>query len=101
MVCNQLSCVYNSKINAYHYEILYVGGEDYIFRDRDIKFYPGVTKKMFNILIIDDNLVEDNETFILSIDPKSLRAGVISRYPSEIVVTIVDNDGEFIYVCSM
>ena len=44
-----------------------------------------------NISIINDTILESNETFTLTIDPPS---DVTSVDPSEATVTIVDDDSE-------
>ena len=48
------------------------------------------TEVSFNITIKNDNLLEDNEEFILSIDSTSPPVGTID----EATVTIVDDDGK-------
>ena len=70
-----------------------------------------VTHVAFNVTIYDDDLEESDENFTISIDPSSLRRRVsVSRRvsgsrPSEVTVTIVDNDEGrinlvFYYICS-
>ena len=70
-----------------------------------------VTHVAFNVTIRDDDLEESDENFTISIDPSSLRRRVsVSRTvsgsrPSEVTVTIVDNDEgrinlAFYYICS-
>ena len=50
-----------------------------------------VTHVAFNVTIRDD-LEESDENFTISIDPSSLRRRVSGSRPSEVTVTIVDND---------
>ena len=47
---------------------------------------------MFNVSIIDDNLIESNEKFILHINSSSLPNGVTICNPGQTTVTILDND---------
>ena len=46
--------------------------------------------------ITDDNILEDDETFTLTFDQSSLPNGVVVVDPSQVTVTIVDDDGECI-----
>ena len=55
----------------------------------------GETSVTFDVPITDDNILEGNENFMLTIDQSSLPTGVIRGDPSESTVTIVeDNDGK-------
>ena len=54
-------------------------------------FPAGSTEVSFDIIIDDDNLLEDNEEFILSINSTSPPVGTII---DEATVTIVDDDGK-------
>ena len=53
---------------------------------------------MFDIRINDDTIMEDNENFILTIDPSSLPTRVTVGSPDQAIVTIMDNDGKH-YFC--
>lgn len=48
----------------------------------------------FNVLIIDDKVLEDNETFNLMIVAQSLPEGVISGTPNKTEITITDDDSK-------
>ena len=48
----------------------------------------------FDVLINDDNVFEENEEFLLTINQSSSLNGVIIGSPNVTVVTIQDNDGE-------
>ena len=48
----------------------------------------------FYVPINDDNVVEKNEEFLLTIDQSSSLNGVIIGSPNVTVVTILDNDGK-------
>ena len=49
-----------------------VGNTDYMSGPYDFTFTAGVTSVLFNISLIDDNIIEDNETFYLAIEKASL-----------------------------
>ena len=68
------------------------GGVDYDSGPFDITFPAGETLAVFNVTINDDNIVEDNENFTLSINSSSLPNGV--TVGNQVQVTIVDHDSE-------
>ena len=47
----------------------------------------------FDIQINDDNILENNENFMLTINQSSLPTGITVGSP-QAIVTIVDNDGK-------
>ena len=55
------------------------------------------TGASFYITIIDDNVVEDNEEFVLQIDPLTLPVGVSLNGRSQATVTISNDDCEQLY----
>ena len=57
-------------------------------------FSAGVNSSQLNIVINDDNILEDDETFNLTINQSSLSDGVAVVDPSQVTVIIVDDDGE-------
>ena len=57
-------------------------------------FPAGITSAYFIVSIINDNLLEGNETFTLTLDPLLLPSDVIIGNPAEAIVTIVDGTGE-------
>ena len=57
-----------------------------------VTFPAGVTTTTFNVSINDDNILEYNENFTLTINSCPLPDGVSPGYPKEATVTIVDND---------
>ena len=59
-------------------------------------FPAGVTNAPLNILINDDNILEDDENFTVTINSSSLPSGVTVGDPGEATVTIKDNDGKYI-----
>ena len=64
---------------------------DYISGPYTVTFPAGVMSVPFNIPINDDNILEDNENFTLTIN-SSLPIGVMVGNLSQATVTIVDND---------
>ncbi len=64
---------------------LYFGSDDYL--------------RCFNITTLDDNLLEGNETFQLSL---TVTADVEYTFvgPSEVTLHIIDNDGTCVCVCA-
>ena len=53
----------------------------------------GLTSVSHNILIIDDNVLEDNENFLLLISP-ILPSGVTVSGNNQVAVTIVNDDSK-------
>ena len=73
-----------------------VGGNVDYFSGPYILTYPArQTRYQFAIRITDDNVLEDFETFNLTIDQLSLHNGVTVGVPSETTVLIVDDDGKY------
>ena len=67
---------------------------DYTSGPYTVTFPAGSTTATFNVPIIDDNILEGNEYFILTIDETSLPTDVTRGTPGEATVTIVDDDCE-------
>ena len=55
-------------------------------------FRAGETRVPFNIPITDDDILEGNENFLLTIESSSLPSGVTVGNPGQATVTIVDDD---------
>ena len=68
---------------------------DYDSGPYSITFPAGTTSVPFNISIIDDNILEDDENFILTVDLSSLPSNITANDPYQATVTIVDKDGKF------
>ena len=67
---------------------------DYDSGPYTVTFPAGVTTATFNVPINDDNILEGNENFMLTINETSLPTGVTRGTPAEAIVTIVDDDRE-------
>ena len=55
-----------------------------------------MTRVSFDVNIIDDRILENNETFDLSINSNTLPNRVNIDNPSKATMTIVDNDGKLL-----
>ena len=68
------------------------GGSDYYPGPYNVTFPAGVTRVILNISITDDDAVEGNENFTLSVDTNALPSGVISISPYKVTAIIMDDD---------
>ena len=78
------SCNVNTSSNV-------TGGVDYDSGTYTITFPAGLTCVPFDVVINDDNILEDNEGFTLSIIRSALPIGVTRSKPF-VRVTIVDDE---------
>ena len=69
---------------------------DYTSGPYTVTFPAGQTTATFDVPINDDNILEGNENFMLTIDP-TLPTGVTVGDPNEATVTIVDNDCKYFH----
>ena len=53
----------------------------------------GQMQVQFSVSIIDDNIAENNENFILIISSISLSSKITAKNPQRTNIIIVDNDG--------
>jgi len=89
------TCTYASIIIVFH-AICLGRGIDYDSRLISLEIPAGTTSLNFSVEIVDDNVLEDFETFNLTINSFSLPANVSVTTPNRTVVLIIDNDGEFV-----
>ena len=84
----------NGEVANYCKLCLYsnVTGSDYNFGPYSVAFPIGSTNASFNITIIDDNVLEDDEMFNISIT--SITNGHIVGTPAVATVTILDTTGK-------
>ena len=69
------------------------GGEtDYISGPFNVTIPAGQTNASFDVTITDDNIYEENEEFILTIDQSSTLNGVLIGSPDTVMIVIADND---------
>ena len=73
--------------------ILYIGNDDYASGVYTVMIPAGSTMVSFNILIVNENKLEDNEKFDIIIVPGSLPDNVTHGNPGRATVTIFDDDG--------
>ena len=69
-------------------------GNDYGSGPYTVTFPFGMTTAYFFVPIINDNLIEGNETFTLTLNPLLLPSDVVVGHPAEAVVTITDGAGK-------
>ena len=74
------------------------GGVDYSSGPYTVTFPAGATSAFFDVLINDDITLENNEQFTITIDPSSLPSRVSVSNPGQAVVTIRDDDSEWIAI---
>ena len=67
---------------------------DYDSGPYTVTFPAGQTTSSFSVPINDDDILEGNENFMLTIDETLLPTGVTRGNPGEATVTIVDDDGK-------
>ena len=71
------------------------GGTDYTSGPYTVTFSANSTTASFDVSINNDNVLESDETFILTIDPTSLPSNVAVDI-SNSTVTIMDDEGKYI-----
>ena len=71
---------------------------DYHSGSYSVIFPAGVTLATFRISLTDDNILEGNENFLLTINETSLPGLLTRSHPDEATVTVVDNDCKMSYV---
>jgi len=76
--------------------LVIIGGVDYNSGPYTVLVPAGVTSVPFDVQIIDDNIIEEEENFTLVIRNVSLPDLVIRGF--SVTVTIVDNDGKWLYL---
>ena len=69
-------------------------GIDYNSGPYPVTIHAGETDVYFDFMINDDDILEGNETFNLTINGTSLPTQVIVGNPDQATVTIVDDDGK-------
>jgi len=70
-----------------------IGGVDYDSGPYTVTFTAGQTSASFDIPINDNNILETNEDFTITINSSSLPNGVTRDIPGTATVTIMDDDG--------
>ena len=82
------------------YWLLFVGGlpgdsdeVDYFFQNYFFTFEDGNTSKVLTLQVVDDNVVEPNEKYNLTIRAESLPNRVIIGENGTATITILNDDG--------
>ena len=73
------------------------GGIDYRSGPYNVTFPAGVIHVQFNVSIINDDILENIENFILNIDTFSLPNNVTVGNLNQTTIFIVDNDGMYLH----
>ena len=73
------------------------GDYDYNSGPYNVLIPAGVTNVSFTVPIIDDNIIESNETFILTIKESSLSNRLAYGSYGATIVTIIDDDCKLRY----
>ena len=68
--------------------------EDYTSGPYNVTFRAGKTTTLLSVPINNDTIFEGNENFMLNIDSSSLPSDVTFSNPSQVAVTIVEDDGK-------
>ena len=71
------------------------GGVDYGSGPYKVTLTAGTTEALLNVLLNDDNIFENNENLMITIDPSSLPNNVTVGYRRRVTVIIMDNDGKY------
>ena len=71
------------------------GTRDYLYREYSVTFLVNATLQFVDIPICDDGVVEEDEAFSLTIVSNSNPDNVTSVSPSNVTVTILDNDCKY------
>ena len=67
-------------------------GEDYSSGPYYITLAAGITRISFNVSILDDKILEEDEKFILTIDPSSLPCSVTTGDHNQATVIILEDE---------
>ena len=77
------------------YTVYTTGNDDYESGPFNVTIPSEYFNMSFNISIINNSVYEDNETFIVTIDPYTLPSRIHQQPNCNLVVTIVDDDSKF------
>ena len=69
-----------------------IGGGDYYIGNYNVTFPAGETRVSLIVLISNDDALEGNEAFGLSIDSNTLPSGAIRGSPYSVTVVIEDDE---------
>ena len=72
----------------------YIGGSDFIFVPHYILFPAGVERVTFNVTIIEDNILEHNESFSVGVDRLTPPSKITIGSSSHTTITILNDDSK-------
>ena len=78
-------------VNSNHY----IGGDDYIVGPYFVTIHAGETNGSFEIFIIDDKMLESDESFDLNIDINTLPDDVTLGSSGSVTVIIINDDSKY------
>ena len=81
-----------------YYNFMYVGSVDYKSGPYAVIFSTGMTTALLNITIVNDNILERNESFNLFIATDSLPSKIADVTIAQARVTIIDNDSKYLCI---
>ena len=82
-------------MSTFEFCIYVIGNQDYNAVQENVTFSVGVSSVSFSIPIIDDQVLEQNEMFIIGIS--MLPNNAISGESSQATVTIVNDDSKQLF----
>ena len=94
---NQVLYAIQKKVFTEHTPAIAIGGADYTIISSSMTFVSGSrfgNFKCFDIMIADDKVAEDNETFHLVMMSANSRVNLPTN-----TITIKENDGTYLYDC--
>ena len=74
--------------------MIVTGGDDYMIGPYSITLSPGSTTASFDVAIINDSVLESEESFTLAIDTSSLHSRVTVNDSNSSRITIMDDEGK-------
>ena len=78
------------------YTCIITGDEDYVTGPYNVTVFAGITRRMFNISLVNNNILELTETFRLTIDSSLLPSKVLFSNQDSATVSIIENDSMFL-----
>lgn len=89
------------SINTFIRKNLTESNVDYVSGPYNVTFTAGQNTTKVSVLLIDDKILEDNETFYLEIKPGSLPDGVISGSHNITKLVITDDESKLLQTCML
>lgn len=74
--------------------LLSTAGSDYLQQDQQLTFEPSSTSQNIIIPLVNDDVMEADETFTLSLAVAEGAQGVNIASPASVEITITDDDGK-------